>query len=304
MVLSPTIGVLLGAGFAAGVLLISTGLRRRPPAPVKARIPIGQRWAAATRRPSGRAGRRRDLKLTAVALLALAVFAATGWFVALLVVPVGLLLIPWLLANQNTAGIERTSALETWVRSLRALLQGGSDNTLEGALRSSLVSTPAPIRPQVAALIARLNARWPTDHALAAWADDLADSTADVIAASLMLASRRRGYGLSEVLAGLSESVADEVRARRKIESDRGSARTAARYMTVLSAGLAATFALFNPAFLAPYRTGLGQIILVAIIVAYVGVLALLRRMTTARDNPRILPTPAVRVTGGGPYAG
>lgn len=303
LIVTPLLGALVGAGLGLGLLLCAAGATRRPPAPVRAKVPLRERWATLTRRPAGVRGTRRDLKLAVVVGVAFVVFALSGWVLALLVVPVVGLLVPWLLADQNKAGIARTAALEGWIRNLRGLLQGGADNTLEAALRGSLSAAPEPIRAEVGNLVVRLNARWPTEQALAAFADELHDSTADMIVAALMLTARRRGYGISEILANLAESVGDEVRARRRIESDRGLARTAARGMTLLFALLAAAFFVFNRSFLAPYATGPGEVILAAIIALFVAILALLRRLTTAQDNPRIYPRPHARA-GGGPYVG
>jgi len=290
----PLVGALLGLLAGGSVLLAVYGLQKRSrDARPRPRTSLAARWGRATRRPPGALGRRRDVKITVVVVASLLVFALTGWVVSLILIPAAALLVPWLLANQNIHGIERTAALETWVRSLRSLLQGGSENTLESALQSSLATAPQPIHAEVSALVARMNARWATDRALARFADDLDDATSDTVAAALMLASRRRGYGLAEVLAGLSESVADEVRARRRIESDRGLPRIAAKYLTIGGAALAVLLAVFRPSLLAPYATPLGQLILLVIIAVYLATLFLLRRITTAKDRPRLYPVAA-----------
>ena len=62
----------------------------------------------------------------------------------------------------------------------------------------------------------RLRARWDTEDALRAFADELDDATGDLVAANLILGARRRGAGLASVLEGLAESVAADVRARRR----------------------------------------------------------------------------------------
>lgn len=298
--MTPLIGALLGLGLGASILLLIVGLQRRPaPAPRARRISVGERWSRLTRRPAGRLGRRRDIKLAAIAALAIVVFVTTRWPVTLVAVPAILLLVPWLLRNQNAGGIERTAAVETWVRGLRSLLQGGSENTLEGALQASLAAAPDPIRPEISALVTRMRARWSTERALAQFADDLDDPTADTVAAALMLAARRRGYGLSDVLAGLSDSVGDEVRARRKIESDRALPRTAAITLTYGTLALAVAMKVFRPETLAPYGTPVGQIVLLVIIGGYIATLFMLRRITTARDRPRLYPVAAPSATGG-----
>lgn len=296
----PLVGALLALAAGGSVLLAVYGLQKRPRHDrARPRVSLAAWWGRVTRRPPGARGRRRDIKIAVVVVASLLVFAVTGWAASLILIPAAALLVPWLLANQNVNGIERTAALETWVRSLRSLLQGGSENTLESALQSSLATAPQPIHAEVSALVARMNARWATDRALARFADDLDDATSDTVAAALMLASRRRGYGLAEVLAGLSESVADEVRARRKIESDRGLPRIAAKYLTIGGAALGVLLAVFQPTLLAPYGTPLGQLILVVIIGVYLATLFLLRRITTAKDRPRLYPVAAGEGGGG-----
>lgn len=292
--MTPMVGALLGLAAGASLLLLIFSLQRRPaPAPRPRRISVAQRWSRLTRRPPGRQGRRRDIKLALVAALAVILYVITRWPSVLLGVPAILLLVPWLLQNKNAGDIERTAAVETWVRGLRSLLQGGSENTLEGALQSSLAAAPDAIRPQIVSLVSRIRSRWSTERALAAFADDLDDPTADTVAAALMLAARRRGYGLSEVLSGLSDSVGDEVRARRKIESDRAMPRTTAIGLTYGTLALGVTMAVFRPETLAPYETPLGQVVFLVIVFGYLATLFLLRRITTTRDRPRLYPVAA-----------
>ena len=92
--------------------------------------------------------------------------------------------------------------------------------------------------------MSRLRARWATEDALRAFADDLDDATGDVIAANLILGARRRGAGLASVLDGLAESVAADVRARREIEADRAKPRATARWVTIITVSVLAFLAL------------------------------------------------------------
>ena len=108
----------------------------------------------------------------------------------------------------------------------------------------------------------RLRARWATEDALRAFADDLDDATGDVIAANLILGARRRGAGLASVLDGLAESVAADVRARREIEADRAKPRATARWVTIITVGVLAFLAVTGN-YVAPYGSPLGQVLLV-----------------------------------------
>jgi hypothetical protein len=116
----------------------------------------------------------------------------TGWWVAALVLPAAAAGLPVLLsAPPSTARIDRLEAMEEWTRALSGVLTVGVG--LEQALLSTLRSTPQAIRPEVTKLVSRLRARWATEDALRAFADDLDDATGDVIAANLILGARRRG---------------------------------------------------------------------------------------------------------------
>ena len=97
-----------------------------------------------------------------------------------------------------------------------------------------------------------------------AFADDLDDATGDLIVATLILGARRRGPGLARVLSAVADSVAEEVAMRRKVEAERAKPRTTARAVTLITLGVVAVGSL-NGTYLAPYRTLLGQLVLVVI---------------------------------------
>lgn len=287
-VLGATVGLLAGAA----ILLAVLGIRGLPDRPrdVTVRRTLRDEWVRLTRRPSGAAGRRRDLRWLAGAVGALVAWAITGLPVMIVVVPGVVIVLPWLLSNPNVDPIARTAAIDQWVRSLRSVMLSGADNTLEGALQSSLQTAPGPIKEPVRVLVARISARWPTERALTAFADDLADPTGDVVAAALILAARRRGTGVADILEGLATAVADEVRARRRIEGERASTRAAARYLTLIFAAMGVGLAWLNPGYLDPYTTGVGQLILLATIGGFLLSLWVERRVTTVSDRPRLWP--------------
>ena len=181
--------------------------------------------------------------------------------------------------------------MEEWTRSLSGVLTVGIG--LEQALVATLRSTPAPIADEVQRLVTRLRARWDTEKALRAFADELDDATGDLIAANLILGARRRGAGLASVLEGLAESVGADVRARRQVEADRAKPRATARWVTVISASVLVVLAL-SGTYVEPYRTPVGQVLLVLLLSAYVATLIWMRRMAAGKPLPRFLATRAV----------
>ena len=278
---------LAGALVVGGLIALAAGLR---PSPV-------------VERPSRPRKVRKISKQTRVLLLAgfatgVVAFVVTGWALALIVIPVAFVGLPVLLSSSSAAArIDRLEAMEEWTRSLSGVLTVGVG--LEQALIATLRSTPAAISPEVTRLVARLRARWGTEDALRAFADELNDTTGDLVAANLILGARRRGAGLASVLEGLAESVAADVRSRRQVEADRAKPRATARWVTLISVGVLVILAI-SGTYVEPYRSPLGQVILVSLLTAYVATLVWMKRMAIGRAVPRFLsPVPISSRTGG-----
>lgn len=211
----------------------------------------------------------------------------TGWVLAVILVPVAVLGLPALVTTSGPkAQIARLEAMEEWTRALAGILVVGLG--LEPALIASTRSTPKAIEPQVTRLANRLRSRWHTEDALRAFADELNDATGDLIAANLILAARKRGGGVASVLEGLAQSVAEDVRARRQVEADRAKPRAAARWVTLISAGVLVALSL-SSSYTKNYATPLGQLVLVLLLAAYVGCLLWLKRLAAGKPWPRVL---------------
>ncbi len=196
--------------------------------------------------------------------------------------------VPWLLrpGASSAARIARLEALEEWTRNLAGTLTVGVG--LEQAMTATLRSTPTAIRPEVALLLARLGARWPTDTALRRLADDLDDPAGDLVASALLLGADRRGPGLASVLEGLAATLAEEVAVRRKVEADRSKPRSTARLVTFITLGVLAVGSL-NTDYIRPYGDALGQLVLASLLAAYVGALLWLRSFSFGTAEPRFL---------------
>lgn len=277
---------LAGALIVAGVIGVVAGLTRRPPKPP----------APARRLRKGIQLTKQTKRLLLAGLLAGAVTAAlTGWVIAVVLVPAAVAGLPLLLsAPPSAARIDKLEALEEWTRALAGVLTAGVG--LEQAMTATLRSTPEAIHPEVATLVSRLRARWDTEGALRAFADDLDDVTGDLVASNLILASRRRGTGLAAVLESLAESVAADVRARRAIEADRAKPRAGARYVTIISMAFLA-FLAFTGTFLEPFRSPIGQTILIVLLSGYVAALLWMRQMTIGEKLPRFIGATASQGT-------
>jgi len=272
--------MLLGFGILLLFLGIFPGAQAsgpRPPGMIQKRI----------NRVRATVPRNRLLFIGVGVLGGIIVWLITGLIVALVAVPVAVIGLPILLSKPESAnGIDRLEAIESWTRSLSGLITAGVG--LEQALTVSLSNTPDPIKPEVANLVARINARWSTTRALQVFADELNDPTADLVTAHLILASRVRGAGLANALDDLAQIVFDEVRHRREIETDREKPRTTARSVTLVTLVAIGAFAL-SGSFLDAYRTATGQLLLTLYVVVFVAALVWMRRMSVGVPTPRIL---------------
>ena len=273
-------GVLLPAGFVmtiAGVRRSVTPRRSRP-----RRGAVSLRGYVASRR----------IRLVSALAVGLVVWAVFAWPIAGVLAAGTVIGMPVLLGagTVEQRRIDRLEAIEEWTRRLSDVLVAGAG--LEQAVAASVATAPEAIRTEVAALGARLAARWPPEQALRGFADDLDDASSDLVVSALVLATRRRGPGLSRVLVSVADSVADEVAARRRVEAERAKPRATAGAVTLITVGVVALGAL-NTTYVAPYRSGLGQLVLAAVAAGFVACLVWMHRLTQSPREPRFLTGPA-----------
>lgn len=279
LILAAAAGLMLAGGLVGLVWGLTTA-----PAPKRAKAhPAGPGiWA--------RSDRRTRILAVVGAVVGLLVAIWTGWLLALVVVPAVAVGLPFLLSPPDAAtNIGKLEALEEWTRALSGVLTAGRG--LEQAITATLRSTSDPIRPQVTALVSRLNARGDTETALRRFADDLGDDVGgvgDIIAAYLILASRRRAGGLASLMDDLASAVADEVRAYRAIEADRAKPRATARWVTLITMVVLGALSLSGD-YITPYKSPLGQLLLAVLLAAYVALLLWMRQMAKGEPAARFI---------------
>ncbi len=274
------IAALSGGLIAAGLVLFVLWLwpaepdvarpRRSPGLMIRwRRIPARTRWSV--------------VGGIAVGLL---VAAFTGWWIAVLVIPVAAVGLPVLIiGTPEKSQIERMEAMAEWTRGLAGVLSAGIG--LEQALAAMLKSTPPAIGKEVRSLVGRMQSRWSSEDALRAFADDLDDPTGDLIAAYLILGARRRGGSLATVLQTLADSVAEDVAARRQVEAERAKPRGAMRWTTIITAVGLTAFSLSGA--MAGYSSPIGQIALACLLGLYALTLLWMQRLATPKPLPRFL---------------
>lgn len=269
-----------GALVVAGTLATAAGIRRSSDSMELRRSRPRRLWR--------RGISRRNRILIAAGIVVGAIgWLVTGWAVVLVLAPLGVVGLPLLWSGSEAKRrIERLEALEDWSRSLAGVLTVGIG--LEQALIATVRSAPAAIAPAVNRLSARLRARWVTEDALRAFADELGDAICDEAAMYLILGARRRGAGLAAVLEDMANTVAAEVRGRRATEAEFEKHHTTGRWVTIISVG-ALLLLVLNGSYVQPYGTPVGQALLVVLLGIYVAVLVWMKRMGAGKPAPRLL---------------
>ena len=281
------LAITAGLLITGGLLGIVHGMRQQTRVAGMRRQSPGQLWARITRRPVGRAGRRRDLILLASMIMGSVVAMLTGWLILIVVVPALALGLPYLLILPKQRDIELLEALDRWVRSLAATLATGKSIT--DAIRISRRTAPTLIADEINMLVARLNNRWETRDALMRFADAIDSPDADGVVAALILASSRGANGASVTLQALADSIQAQLKGRRAVEVERSKPYVVVRQVTIISLSTLVLVFVASPTFFAPYRTPLGQALLSVLLISYVGSLLLMRRKAQQPARPRIL---------------
>ena len=275
---------LCGVLIAGGLVLFAAGLRRRPAEVTGLSTGL---WKKVVDSSTARTVRRRWWQLALALVAGVVAAAVVGWPLLAVLVPVVAYGLPVVLSAPSNRDLAVLEALDRWVRSLASLLPTG--RSISDAIRVSVAQAPALLAPQLRLLTARLDDRWTTAQALLSLADELDSPDADAVLAALSLAADRGGTGATATLAALADNIQDRLRALREIETERAKPRIVVRQVTVITLVVLGLALLFGGSFFAPYGSPLGQLLLAALVFAYLGALLFLRRLTLPRPRQRIL---------------
>ncbi len=279
------LAALAGAAVVAGLVLLVAGLRRiDAPGPSRS-----LRWSRAL-------SRRALLAITAAILAGL----VTRWpAVALLARALGWAL-PSLLrgATGSRAAIARIEAVAAWTEMLQGLLAASAG--IEQAIIASVRVAPEAIRGEVHVLADRLRDNQPLHLALIRFADALDDPTADLVVGALRLAASpdQKVGQLRAQLAELATATRETATMRLRVETGRARVRSAARIITVVTSGFTLALVLLDRAFLAPFATPAGQLVLLGVGGCYAAAYWLLARMSQIDAPERFLADDAPQPAG------
>ncbi|NUW40979.1 type II secretion system F family protein [Nonomuraea rhodomycinica] len=190
-------------------------------------------------------------------------------------------------AAEERAAMRRLEGLAAWTESLRDTIAGAAG--LEQAIPSSIRAAAPMLRPHLRALIDRLHTRMALPDALALFADELDDPSADLVVAALMLNARLRGPGLRDVLGALAVSAREELDMRRRVEAERRATRRSVQIVVITALVFAGLLIVFNPSYVSEYTSLLGQAVLVVVAGLFGAGFAWMRRLARFDKPTRLL---------------
>ena len=123
----------------------------------------------------------------------------------------------------------------------------------------------------------------PLPEALKRFAEEVDDAGADLIIAALILNSRLRGPGLRDVLTSLARSARLELEMRQRIYASRASTRRSVTIVVAITVGVVVGLAVFNGAYVEPYSSPLGQVVLILVMAIFAAGILWLRSL--AKDD-------------------
>ncbi|GAA4568116.1 type II secretion system F family protein [Planotetraspora kaengkrachanensis] len=268
-------GAVLGGGLFLFVLALY-GVRPRPATPDR-----GAERAETFKKLSTR--------IAVAIVIGVVILVLTGWPVIAVGVVVLVLAWPGLAGGmaEERRAMQNLEALAAWTESLRDTIAGAAG--LEQAIPASIRAAAPSLQPHLRELVDRLHTRMPLQDALRLLADDLADPSADLVIAALILNAKLRGPGLRDVLSALAASAREELDMRRKVEADRASTRKSVHIVVIASMGFAGGLVVFNREYVEDYATLLGQAVLVVVAGLFGAGFAWMRKLAKFDKPARIL---------------
>lgn len=141
---------------------------------------------------------------------------------------------------EATRRLARLEAIATWTEMLRDTLSAAAG--LHQAILATAPTAPQAIHGEITELMGRIERGEPLPGVLRALADELADPTADLVLAALILACEHPTRQLAALLGELATEARQQVFLRLRIEAGRSQIHTSVRVIiattVVFTAGL------------------------------------------------------------------
>ena len=280
------VAALLGAGVGLGLFLVYLGLGPVDSDDSPPHRPWGMpRWF-------GRAelDRRRLFARVGVAV-AVGVVAGvlTGWVVGAVLAGLACWALPGILGPDRgrTERLARIEAVATWTEMIRDTLSAAAG--LEQAVLATAPLAPAAIRPEITELADRIRSGDRLVPALHGLAARLADPTADLVVAALVMAAEQQARQLADLLGSLAQAAREQVSMRLRVEAGRARSRTSVRVIVGTTVSFTVGMVVLNRPYMAAYDSPTGEAVLLAVGALFTLGLGWLQRISTVDEPARLL---------------
>lgn len=264
--------ILAGSIAGLGVVILRLGVK-------------GRRLIALARHaPRSRSNR----SVAAAVALGLTLFLLTEWTLASVAAGVATLIVARTTlrsggARDNEAIAE---AVALWTEQLRDTLAAAH------GLQQTLVATAPHAPPRIGRAVQHLVAKIPyssMSQSLREFADEVNHPSADFVAAALIAATEHEARDVGGLLGHLAQCSREEARMHQRIWVGRARTRAAVRIISLTVVGFIGALLVLNKEYLAPYSSGTGQVVLVAIIAVFALSLLLLESGSTVQVPARFM---------------
>jgi Flp pilus assembly protein TadB len=165
----------------------------------------------------------------------------------------------WLRGRSRRDRQARTEAIALWAEMLRDAV--GTARGIEGVLVATAATAPLPIRAEIHAMAERLGVESLTS-ALDSLGRDLVHPVGDLVVTALRLAATAGTREVRGVLDDLAAAAYAEAESQRRIDVARERPRAAMRYSALIIGVFVVGMVVFSGSYLAPYRSAVGQLVL------------------------------------------
>ncbi|MBM3718860.1 MAG: hypothetical protein FJW53_07825 [Actinobacteria bacterium] len=177
-------------------------------------------------------------------------------------------------------------AIATWTEMLRDTL--GAASGLEQALIATAERAPTLLEEPLMKMVATMR-YGSLEDALREFADEVDHAVCDFVVAALVTASNSSPRDVGALLGRLSESTRDESAVHLRVWVSRARSRTSVRIISGSVATFVVGLVVLAPAYLAPYASRDGVLVLLAVAGLFTSAYCALVRMARAERSPRFV---------------
>jgi Flp pilus assembly protein TadB len=198
------------------------------------------------------------------------VLLTTGWPVGATFAMIGGALLPTFATakRRRRESIDRVEAIASWAESLRDTIVASAG--MQQAIKTTAANPPHAIRREVKDLARRLEHQ-SLMQALRMFAADIRHPAADIVVASLLLATTRHAGNLQGVLRMTARAARDSAAMLRQIEAGRTRIYSQARLVGWVTAAMLVFLIVTQRDFLSPFDSFGGQLAMGVVGLAFLG---------------------------------